>query len=85
MLFVRVRKATNLRAAVRVLKASTEPPGAEALDYQRFDAGDGLVVFLPPGVKPPRELHLEVRGWFSRRIEAFWNGCLFITPDVGLA
>jgi hypothetical protein len=85
MLFLRIRKAANLRAAVRTLTASTEPPGAEALDFQRFDAGGGLVVFLPPGIRPPRELHLEVGGWFPRRIEAFWNGCAYIAPELGLA
>jgi hypothetical protein len=85
MLFVRVRRAANLRAAVRTLVASTDPPGTDALDFQRFDAGDGLFVFLPPGIRPPRELHLEVRGWFTRRIEAFWNGCLYIVAERGLA
>jgi hypothetical protein len=85
LLFLRIRKVANIRAAVRVLSASTEPPGTEALDYQRFEAGEGLVVFLPPGVRPPRELHLEVRGWFSRRIAAFWDGCGQIGPELGLA
>jgi hypothetical protein len=84
MLFVQIRRAANVRAAVRTLVASTEPPGAEALDFQRFDAGDGLTVFLPAGIRPPRELHLEVRGWFTRRIDAFWNGCAWIVPDLGL-
>jgi hypothetical protein len=85
MLFVQIRKVANLRAAVRTLVASTEPPGVDALDFQRFDAGDGLIVFLQPGVMPPRELHLEVRGRFSRRIDAFWNGCAHIAPEPGLA
>jgi hypothetical protein len=85
LLFVRIRRATSLRAATRVLSASTDPPGPEALDYQRFEAGDGIVVFLPPNVRPPRELHLEVRGWFTRRIEAFWNGCAFVWPETGSA
>jgi hypothetical protein len=85
MLFVRIRRSGSLRAAVRTLTSSTDPPGAQALDFQRFEAGEGLYVFLPPGVRPPRELHLEVRGWFSRRIEAFWNGCAFVLPEPGLA
>jgi hypothetical protein len=85
LLFVRIRKAANVRAAVRTLIASTEPPGTEALDFQRFDAGDGLIVFLPPGIRPPRELHLEVRGRFARRIEAFWNGSPHIAPEPGPA
>ncbi len=84
MLFVRIRTTANLRAAARTLVASTEPPGAEVLDYQRFEAG-GLLVFLPPGVRPPRELHLEARGWFRRRVEAFWNGCAFVLPEGGFA
>jgi hypothetical protein len=85
LLFVRIRRSASLRAAVRVLTASTEPPGPEALDYQRFDAGDGIVVFLPPGLRPPRELHVEVRGWFTRRVDAFWNGCAFVWPETGMA
>jgi hypothetical protein len=85
MLFVRIRRSGSLRAAVRTLATSTEPPGPQALDFQRFEAGEGLYVFLPPGVRPPRELHLEVRGWFRRRIEAFWNGCVYVLPEPGLA
>jgi hypothetical protein len=85
MLFVRIRRSGGVREVLRTLIASTEPPGAEVLDYQRFDAGGGLLVFLPPGVRPPRELHVELRGWFVTRIEAFWNGCAYILPEPGAA
>jgi hypothetical protein len=28
--------------------------------------------------RPPDELHIDVRGRFRPRIEAYWNGCVFI-------
>jgi hypothetical protein len=28
--------------------------------------------------RPPEELHVDVRGRFRPRIEAYWNGCIFI-------
>ena len=84
MLFVRLRRAAGVRASVKTLVASTEPPGVEALDYQRIDAG-GFLIFLPPGLRLPRELHLEARGWLRRRVDAFWNGCAFVFPEHGLA
>ena len=31
---------------------------------------------------PPDELHLDVRGWMHKRIEAYWNGCIFVGEDV---
>jgi hypothetical protein len=61
---------------LRILRASTEPP-PDALDYQRFES-NGFLVFLPPGVRPPRELVIEMRGRLRRRLEAFWNGCAFV-------
>jgi hypothetical protein len=78
LLFLRLRKhASGIRTPLPTLTASTEPPGPEALDYQRFEAND-IVVFLSPGIRPPHELQLHVRGWLKRRIQAFWNGSLFV-------
>ena len=33
---------------------------------------------------PPEELHLDVKGWRkgTRRLEAYWNGVIFVGPDV---
>ena len=28
--------------------------------------------------RPPDELHVDVRGRFRPRIEAYWNGCIFV-------
>jgi hypothetical protein len=77
LLFVWVKAPRSMiRGAVRLLKTSTEPP-EDALDWQRVES-HGFVLFLPPGLRKPRELHLAVRGWSRRRVDAFWEGCAFI-------
>jgi hypothetical protein len=75
MLFVWVKKRRAIRGALRLLLTSTEPP-ADALDWQRVEA-KGFLVFLPPGMRLPKELHLVVKGVLQRRVEAFWEGCAF--------
>ena len=77
LLFVRLSRIASVRGAMRNVEVSTEPPPG-ALDYQRFET-KGFLVFLEPGVRPPRELHVEVVGWFRRRVRAFWNGVAFVT------
>ena len=78
LLFVWVtRPRGTIRSAVRFLKTSTEPP-ENALEWERVVA-KGFIVFLPPGLRKPRELHLEVRGRLKRRrVDAFWDGCVFV-------
>jgi hypothetical protein len=76
LLFVRVSRVASVRGAIRTLLTSTEPP-PDALDYQRFET-KGFLVFLEPGVRPPRELHVTVVGRFRRRVRAFWNGCAYV-------
>jgi hypothetical protein len=78
LLFVWVtRPRGTIRSAVRFLKTSTEPP-ENALEWERVEA-KGFLVFLPPGLRRPRELHLEVRGRLKRRrVDAFWDGCVFV-------
>ena len=73
LLFVWVAGAMR---GIRTLKVSTEPP-PNALAWKRVEA-KGFLVFLPPWMTPPRELHVEVRGRIRRRIEAFWNGCAYV-------
>lgn len=75
MLFVWVKKRRPIRGALRLLLTSTEPP-ENALEWQRVETIEFLV-FLPPGLRPPHELHLVVRGVLKRRVEAFWEGCAF--------
>jgi len=76
LLFVRRSSLASVRGAIRTLLTTTDPP-PDALDYQRFEA-KGFLVFLEPGVRPPRELHIHAVGWFRRRVPAFWNGCAFV-------
>ena len=76
LLFVRLSRLSSVRGAIRTLLTSTEPP-PDALDYQRFET-KGFLLFLEPGVRPPRELHVDVVGHFRRRVRAFWNGCAYV-------
>ena len=77
LLFVWVKAPRGMvRGALRFLSTSTEPP-QDALDWQRVET-KGFVVFLPPGLRRPRELHVEVRGRLRRRVDAFWEGCAFV-------
>ena len=75
MLFVRLSRLASVRGRIRTLEVTTEPP-EDALDYQRFET-KGFLLFLQPGVRPPRELHVDAIGWIRRRVAAFWNGCAF--------
>jgi hypothetical protein len=77
MLFVWVKAHRPIRGALRLLLTSTEPP-ENALEWQRIET-KGFLVFLPPGMRLPKELHLVVKGLLKRRVEAFWEGCAFIT------
>jgi hypothetical protein len=76
LLFVRISPLASVRGAMRHILVSTEPP-PDALDYQRYET-KGFLLFLQPGLGPPRELHVQMVGWFSRRVRAFWNGCAFV-------
>ena len=76
LLFVRLSRVVGPRGAIRHLLVSTEPP-PDALSYQRFET-KGFLLFLQPGVRPPRELHVEIVGRLRRRLAAFWNGCAFV-------
>ena len=76
LLFVKVVTRGHIRGALRVLHVSTEPP-PDALEWQRVET-KGFLLFLPPGLRRPTELQLEVRGRIRRRLEAFWEGCAFV-------
>ncbi len=52
--------------------------------FQEQDA-DGVTVHFDWGrLEAPDELHLDVKGWRSgtRRLEAYWNGCVFAGDDI---
>jgi hypothetical protein len=76
MLFVRLSSLASVRGAMRTLIVTTEPP-SDALDYRRYET-KGFLLFLQPGVRPPRRLEVAVVGWLRRRVAAFWNGCAWV-------
>lgn len=60
------------------LLTSSEP--APGRTFTVVDGAEDLEVFLDHGhLAPPDELHLDVRGWRRKRVEAYWDGCVFVT------
>ena len=52
--------------------------------FRTINRGD-LTVHVDFGrLEPPDELHFDVKGWRkrTRRLEAYWNGCVFAGDDV---
>ena len=77
------------------LEAHLEPPRASRTSsftrssrrphrFARLES-DGIEVNYDWGrLEPPEELHFDVKGWRSgtRRLEAYWNGCVFAGDDI---
>lgn len=74
------------------LEAHCEPPGtsretkfsrsSRRPHSFRVTSSDGIEVLTDFGkLSMPDELHLEQRGWVNKRIEAFWNGCIFVVDE----
>lgn len=74
------------------LEAHTEPPRTSretrftrsSRRPHRFHtvAADGFEVHGDWGrLDPPEELYLDLRGWVNKRVEAYWNGCVFVGTD----
>ena len=62
-------------ALTLLLTAAAPEPGRR---FARADA-EGFELWFDPGaLNPPEELHLDVRGWRTKRVEAYWNGCVFV-------
>jgi hypothetical protein len=63
--------------ATRRLKAARRPHR-----FTPFEA-EGFEVLLDPGrFAPPEELHLELKRFPKRRVDAFWNGAIFVGEDI---
>lgn len=59
------------------LATSSEPP--EGREFRRIEGPEAFELYLDHGGRrPPDELHLDARGWRRKRIEAYWNGCVFV-------
>lgn len=62
---------------LQTLKATSDVTNAAS--YRLVAASDEFELFVPLNLaRLPQQLHLEVRR-FPRRIEAYWNGCAWIT------
>jgi len=59
-----------------MLEATTEPP-LDALEWRRIETR-GFLVFVPRTMRLPKTLNLRVHGRFRRRVDALWNGCLYV-------
>lgn len=73
-LYVRTDTHRCCSGATTYLVTSTAAHEAEG--YVPHGA-PGFVVWFERGVTPPDELHLEIKGFRRRRLEAYWNGCAF--------
>ncbi len=76
MLFVWARRFTSFPDGLTMLVTTTDPP-PDALEWRRIEMRDFLL-FVPRKMRLPDELHLRLRGRFHRRIDALWNGCIYV-------
>jgi hypothetical protein len=79
--------------AVIYLDAATEPPGATRATrrmrsarrphrFNTFDAEGFTILFDHGKFPPPDELHLVLKRFPKRHIEAFWEGAIFVDADL---
>ena len=64
------------QGATYLLTSSAPEPRRTFRPVQAFD---GFELWFDLGnLTPPDELHLDVKGWRTKRVEAYWNGCVFV-------
>lgn len=74
------------------LEAATESPGTSRRTkmtrssrrphrFRSANAGAFELRYDWGRMDAPEEIHIELRGWANKRIEAFWNGCVFVMED----
>jgi len=75
-LYVWTRTHRCCHGALTLVESATEPPRDEGF---RLVASDGVDVFVPTALHQlPAELHLELRRFPRRHVEAYWNGCAWV-------
>jgi hypothetical protein len=75
-LYVWTTKARCCGGVTRLASGSKPPPGKE---FRRAEAAAEFELYLPSALaRLPDELQIELRR-FPRRIEAYWNGCAWVT------
>ena len=59
------------------LASATEAPAG--MEFRRLDESERFQLYLPVRLgRLPDELHIDVQR-FPRRIEAYWEGCAWVT------
>jgi hypothetical protein len=59
------------------LTSSFEPLGGRT--FRRAEGSGDVELFVDLGrLRPPEELQVAVRGRGRKRVEAYWNGCVFV-------
>lgn len=60
-------------ANVTYVEASTESPGA-GREFRRLTGGGFELLIDVGGTDLPDELTLDIKGWPTKRVRAYWNG-----------
>ena len=74
-LYVRTDPHRCCSGSLTYLVTSAEPERGR--EYVRFEAEGFGVSFSAGNRTPPDELHLALRGHRKKRVEAYWNGCVY--------
>jgi hypothetical protein len=75
-LYVWLKKDRCCGGTIR-LRTATSPP--QDKDFRRVESCERFELYLPAQMgRLPDELHVEA-GRFPRRLEAYWNGCAWVT------
>jgi len=63
--------------AMTFLSAGSTP--GDARSFERVDTGAFELWFAPGRTSPPSELRLALKGRRRKHVEAYWDGCVFVT------
>jgi hypothetical protein len=76
-LYVWKRSTRCCHGGFESLVSSTKPK--RGADFRLADDDDGLAVYVPTTLRDlPEELHVELRRYPWRRIEAYWDDCAWV-------
>jgi hypothetical protein len=61
----------------RFIESSTESPD-DLAGFVAIERPEFALFVRPAGGALPDELHVDLRGWRTARVEASWNGCAYL-------
>lgn len=74
-LFVWTDRRRCCGGGITFLRAGTEP--ARGHEFGRVDV-EGFDLFVDVGPSGgPDQIGLDVKGWRTKRVEAYWDGCVY--------